>query len=68
MNWDAVGIWDTLVLLLLAIADLVLIALLRQRRARHARMERMMMSLCVAIRKENDREELAEERWWRRAS
>jgi len=45
---------DALVLALLAIADLVFIVHLRQRHGRRVQMERVMSSLCMAVRREND--------------
>ena len=62
MNWDAI------VLALLAITNLALIVHLRRRRANDARMKRMMVSLCGAVRRENIRESFSEERSWLRAS
>ena len=49
---------DALVLALLAIADLALIVHLRQRHGRRVQMERVMSSLCMAVRRENDLEAL----------
>ena len=45
---------DAFVLALLAIADLGLIVHLRQRHGRRVQMERVMSSLSMAIRREND--------------
>jgi len=45
---------DALLLALLAIADLALIVHLRQRHGRRVQMERVMSSLSMAIRREND--------------
>jgi hypothetical protein len=53
---------------MLAVADLTLLAHLRLRHGRRARMERMMASLCLAVRLENDREALFPERPGLRAS
>jgi hypothetical protein len=44
---------DALVLALLGIADIALIVYLRRRHARRVRRERIMASLCTAIRREN---------------
>ena len=49
---------DAVVLALLAILDLALIAYLRRRHGRRVRMERMMASLRLAIRRENGLEDL----------
>jgi hypothetical protein len=43
---------------MLAVADLTLLAHLRLRQGRRVRMERMMASLCMAVRLENNRESL----------
>ena len=43
---------------MMAVADLTLLAHLRLRQGRRVRMERMMASLCMAVRLENDREAL----------
>jgi hypothetical protein len=43
---------------MLAVADLTLLAHLRLRQGRRFRMERMMASLCMAVRLENNRESL----------
>jgi hypothetical protein len=43
---------------MMAVADLTLLAHLRLRQGRRLRMERMMASLCMAVRLENDREAL----------
>lgn len=55
MNMDAV------VLALLAVADFALIVHLRQRQGQRARLERMMASLCMAVRRENVLEALPPE-------
>jgi hypothetical protein len=47
---------DALVLAILAIADLALIVHLRQRHGRRVQMDRVMTSLCMAVRRENDPE------------
>ena len=47
---------------MMAVADLTLLAHLRLRQGRRVRMERMMASLCMAVRLENDREGLFAER------
>jgi hypothetical protein len=49
---------DALVLALLAIMDLAVIVHLRQRHARRLRIDRVMSSLCMAVRRENDVEAL----------
>ena len=49
---------DALLLALLAIADLALIVHLRQRHGRRVQMDRVMSSLCMAVRRENDPEAL----------
>ena len=49
---------DALLLALLAIVDLGLIVHLRQRHGRRVQMERVMSSLCMAVRRENDVEAL----------
>jgi hypothetical protein len=49
---------DALVLALLAIVDLTVIVHLRQRHARRLQMDRVMTSLCMAVRRENDVEAL----------
>jgi hypothetical protein len=49
---------DGLLLALLAIVDLALIVHLRQRHGRRLQMERVMTSLCMAVRRENDVEAL----------
>jgi hypothetical protein len=53
---------------MMAVADLTLLAHLRLRQGRRLRMERMMASLCMAVRLENDRESLFAERPGLRAS
>ena len=45
---------DALVLAILAIADFALIVHLRQRHEKRSQMERVMSSLCMAVRREND--------------
>ena len=45
---------DALVLAILAVADFALIVHLRQRHEKRAQMERVMSSLCMAVRREND--------------
>ena len=58
MNTDAV------VLALLAIGDMAVLVYLRQRHGRRVRMERMMASLRMAVRRENGVEPLpARPRW-----
>ena len=47
---------------MLAVADFALLAHFRLRQGRRVRMERMMASLCMAVRLENDREALSAER------
>ena len=47
---------------MLAVADIALMAHLRLRQGRRVRMERMMASLHLALRLENDREALFAER------
>ena len=47
---------------MLAVADLTLLAHRRLRQGRRLRLERMMASLCMAVRLENDREALFTER------
>jgi hypothetical protein len=59
---------DALVLGLLGIADIVLIVYLRRRHARRVRMERIMASLCTAVRRENSIEALPAKRRLLRAS
>jgi len=49
---------DALVLALLAVADLAFMVHLRQRERRRVQMDRVMSSLCMAVRRENDVEEL----------
>jgi hypothetical protein len=44
---------DVLVLALLALADMALLVHLRRRHGRRVRMERIMASLCMAVRREN---------------
>ena len=53
---------------MLAVADLTLLAHMRLRQGRRLRMERMMASLYLAVRLENDREALFAERPELRAS
>jgi hypothetical protein len=43
---------------MLAVADFALLAHLRLRQGRRARMERMMACLWIAVRRENDRDSL----------
>jgi hypothetical protein len=45
---------DALLLALLALVDLALIVHLRQRHSRRLQMERVMSSLSMAVRREND--------------
>jgi hypothetical protein len=59
---------DALLLALLAIADLAFIVHLRRRHGRHARMERMMASLQMAVRRANGADELPAKRSFLRAS
>jgi hypothetical protein len=59
---------DAVLLGVLAVADFALLAHLRQRQGRHARMERMMASLSMAVRMENGRESLSAKRPSLRAS
>ena len=47
---------ESVMLGMLAVADLTLLAHLRLRHGRLRRMQRMMASLCMAVRLENDRE------------
>jgi hypothetical protein len=49
---------DALVLALLAIVDLSVIVHLRKRHGQRIQMERVMTSLCMAVRRENDVEAL----------
>ena len=49
---------DALLLALLAIADLAVIVHLRQRHGRRVQMDRVMSSLCMAVRRENGVEAL----------
>ena len=49
---------DALVLALLAIVDLAVIVHLRQRHEKRVQMERVMSSLCMAVRRDNDVEAL----------
>lgn len=53
---------DALVLATLAIADFWLIVYLRQRHAKREQMERIAASLRMAVRRENDVEELPAKR------
>jgi hypothetical protein len=53
---------DGVMLGMLAVADLTLLAHRRLRQGRRLRLERMMASLCMAVRLENDREALFTER------
>jgi hypothetical protein len=46
------NVYDVMVLMLLAVADICLIAYLRRRRARAIRMDRMTRSLQIHIRSE----------------
>ena len=59
---------DVVVLALLAIGDMALIVHLRRRHARRIRMERMMASLNLAIRRANGVEALPAKRSLLRAS
>ena len=49
---------DALLLALLAIADFGFLVHLRQRDRRRVQMDRVMSSLCMAVRRENDVEAL----------
>jgi hypothetical protein len=49
---------DALLLALLAIADFAFMVHLRQRHGRHVRMERMMASLRMAVRRESEVDQL----------
>jgi hypothetical protein len=49
---------DGVLLVMLAVADFALLAHLRLRQGRRARMERMMACLWIAVRRENDRDSL----------
>jgi hypothetical protein len=59
---------DTLVMGMLAVADFALLVHLRQRYGRHVRRERIMASLCMAVRRENGREALSTKLRYLRAS
>ena len=59
---------DALLLVLLAVADLALIVHLRKRHARRVKMERMMASLRMAVRRANGVEDLPVRRRLLRAS
>jgi hypothetical protein len=50
---------DAVMFGMLAVADVALLAHLRRRQARHVRMERIMASLCRAVRRENGPEALS---------
>ena len=59
---------DALLLVLLAVADLALIVHLRKRHGRRVKMERMMASLRMAVRRANGVEDLPVRRRLLRAS
>jgi hypothetical protein len=59
---------DAIVLAMLAVADFALMVHLRRRHGRRVRMERMMASLRMAVRRENGVVTLPAERPWLRAS
>ena len=59
---------DALVLATLAVADIGLMVFLRRRHGKRVRKERIMASLCLAVRLANDRDELPVRRPLQRAS
>jgi hypothetical protein len=59
---------DAVVMGIIAVADLALLVHLRHRYGRHIRKERIMASLCMAVRREIGREALSVKRPWLRAS
>jgi hypothetical protein len=59
---------DALVLAILAVGDIALIVFLRRRHAERVRKERIMASLCLAVRRANGIDELPVRRSLQRAS
>jgi hypothetical protein len=59
---------DAIVLAMLAVSDIALIVYLRRRHARRVRKERIMASLCLAVRRANSLDELPVRRSLQRAS